>query len=259
MKKHFIYLMSLLFLMNFSAEGQNTCLGVKGGISIPNLSAGGSNNNPLNTGYKSRLGPDLALFADFGISTNFSIEPMVEYSSQGGKKDGMQAFPTPDDLALYFQSQGQQAPPYVYANYKSEAKLNYLLIPILAKFGWNFHHSSPWTIYVDAGPLIGFLLSAKQVTSGSSNIYADPQGQQQLSQSPQSFDNTDNIKDQLHSANFGVEGNVGLSYKTGNSILFIEGGANYGFINIQKGTANGDNRTGAGTVTLGYAYCFGKK
>ena len=223
------------------------------------MSSGGSEQNPLNTGYKSRLGPDAAIFVAYKFSKAFSIQPIIEYSSQGGKKDGLQAFPTPGDLALYFQSQGQQAPTYLYANYKSEAKLNYLMIPVLAKFGWNFNHSSPFRIYIDAGPFVGFLLSAKQVTSGSSNIYADAQGQQPLPVGEQPFDTTQNIKSQLNSINFGVEGNVGLSYRTGKGKVFIEGGANYGFLNIQKGTVNGKNNTGAATVTLGYAYPLGKK
>ena len=239
----------ILFFFYQSVQAQNTWLGLRAGISIPNLSAGGSNNNPLNTGYKSRLGPDLALFADFKISDLFSVRPMVEYSSQGGKKNGMQAFPNPYG----------PTPQYLYANFKSEAKLNYLMIPVLGKFGWDFRHGSPLRIYADAGPFVGFLTSAKQVTSGSSMIYADPQGQQPVSQSPQSFNSTDNIKSQLNSTNFGVEGNVGISYRTGNNLLFIEGGGNYGFINIQKGTADGKNNTGAGTATIGYAYCLGKK
>ncbi len=249
MKKLVIYLMSLLFVMSFSAKAQNTSLGVRGGISIPNLSAGGSNNNPLNTGYKSRLGPDLALFADFGISKDFSIEPVLEYSSQGGKKDGMQAFPNPYG----------STPTYLYANFKSEAKMNYLLVPVLAKLGWNISHSSPVRFYVNVGPFVGFLLNAKQVTSGSSPVYADQDGTTQVSPGAQSFDNTQNIKSQLHSANFGVEANVGFSEAFGKSEIFIEGGGNYGFLNIQKGTANGKNNIGAGTLTIGYAYHLGKK
>jgi hypothetical protein len=38
--------------------------------------------------------------------------------------------------------------------------------------------------------------------------------------------------------------------------VFIEGGGNYGFLTIQKDSANGKNNTGAGVVNLGYAYTF---
>ncbi|MEO6812437.1 MAG: porin family protein [Ginsengibacter sp.] len=258
MKKIVSFFTMLSLLCAYShTSAQTTSIGVRGGLSIPNLSAGGSNENPLNTGYKSRLGPDVAIFADFKISPVFSIHPMIEYSSQGGKKSGFQAFPIPPAYAALFPPNA--APTYLYANFKSEAKLNYLLVPILARFGWDLKKGSPLRFYVDAGPFAGFLLSAKQVTSGSSMVYADAAGQQPLSPQPQSFDSTNNIKSQLNSFNAGAEANIGFSYRVGNGNVFVEGGFNYGFLNIQKGTANGKNNTGAGTVSLGYAYRIGDK
>lgn len=250
---------SLIVLTIFLSQitnAQQFSLGARGGISIPNLSASGSSQNPLNTGYKSRFGPDAAVTGEYSLSSLFSLEAMVEYSSQGGKKSGMQAFPTPAAMAAMFPA--GQAPTYLYANFKSEAKMNYLMVPILAKFGWNFKNNSPLRVYVDAGPFAGFLLNAHQVTSGSSMVYADAQGQQPLTPQPQSFDSTTNIKSQLNTFNFGVSANVGLAYQMKKSKVFIEGGGNYGFLNIQKGTANGKNNTGAGTVDIGYAYTFGK-
>jgi hypothetical protein len=179
MRKIMNFLVLAVALFSCScAVAQNFSIGVRGGISIPNLSAGGSNENPLNTGYSSRLGPDFGIFGEFKISHVFSLQPMIEYSSQGGKKSGLQAFPTPPAYAAYFQP--GPAPTYLYANFKSEAKLNYLMVPVLAKFGWNLKPMSPVRIYVDAGPFVGFLLSAKQVTSGSSNVYGDSGGQQPL-------------------------------------------------------------------------------
>ncbi len=256
MKKLIIYPLSILLFLCLSAKAQNFALGVRGGISIPNLSGGGSSaQNPLNTGYSSRLGPDFGLFGEFKFSKLFSIQPMLEYSSQGGKKDGFQALTTPAEFQQMFPP--GQAPAYLYADYNSEAKINYLMIPVLAKFGWDFKNS-PLRIYVDGGPFASFLLSAHQVTSGQSQLYADPGKTQQLTQQPQSFNDNTNIKDQLHGTDFGAEGNLGLIYKLGHCNIFIEGGFNYGFLNIQKGTANGKNNTGAATVTLGYTYWLGK-
>lgn len=247
MKKITLFLFVLVNILSVEfVHSQNFALGLRGGISIPNLTAGGAEKNPLNTGYSSRLGPDFAIFGEYKISSLFSIEPMMEYSSQGGKKDGLQAFPNPMG----------STPPYLYANFKSEAKLNYLLVPILAKFGWNLSSHSPVRFYFDAGPFAGFLLSAHQVTSGSSIIYADPQGTIPASPSAQPFDANNNIKDQLNTFNFGVSGNLGFAYHFSKSNVFIEGGGNYGLLNIQKGTANGKNQTGAGTVAVGYGYSF---
>ncbi|MDB5015786.1 MAG: hypothetical protein JWQ84_618 [Mucilaginibacter sp.] len=256
MKNLFFYSVftGMLFFC-FGVQAQNLVLGIRGGFSIPNLTAGSGNTNPLNTGYSSRLGADAGLFADFKFSNLFSLQPMVEYSSQGGKKDGLQAITTPDAIAAMYPS--GQAPQYLYANYNSEARLNYLLIPVLAKFGWNFKNS-PLRFYVDAGPFLGFLLNAHQVTSGQSQFYTDPAGTQPLPGGAQSFDNNQNIKDQLHTTNFGVEGNIGLSYHLGLSTLFIEGGGNFGFLNIQKNAQDGKNNTGAATATIGYGYWFGK-
>jgi len=180
---------------------------------------------------------------------------MAEYSEQGGKKNGLQAFTTPTAIDAMYPT--GQAPQYLYADYKSESKLNYLMIPVLAKCGWNIK-KSPFRVYVDAGPFISFLLSAKQVTSGSSQFYTDATGQNALPTGSQSFDKTTNIKDQIHAANFGVEGNLGISYRLGHGNIFIEGGGNYGFLNIQKNTQDGKNNTGAGTANIGYCYRLGK-
>ncbi|MDR3697425.1 porin family protein [Mucilaginibacter sp.] len=279
MKKSIFYLiLTFAVFSTFTVNAQNFTLGVRGGISIPNLTAGSNNQNPLNTGYSSRLGPDFGLFCELKFSTHFSLQPMIEYSSQGGKKNGFQAFTTPDQLAQMFPA--GQAPTYLYANYNSEAKMNYLMIPILAKYGWDFKHS-PIRFYVDAGPFFGLLLNARQVTSGTSIIYLDAQGtqplqipQQQAANVPaqtratafasaatdvqQSFDATTDVKSSLHTFNMGIEANIGFSYKIGSGNIFIEGGGNYGLLNIQKYAKDGKNETGAAVATIGYSYRFGK-
>ncbi len=228
--------------------------GVRGGISVPNLTAGGADKNPLNTGYSSRLGPDFGAFGEYHFNNHFSLQAGAEYCSEGGKKNGLQALAMTPELAAYFESQNMPAPTYLYATYKSEAKLNYLLIPILAKWGWDLGGASPFRFYVSAGPYVGFLVSAKQVTSGSSSIYLDAGGTQALPGGAQSFDQTTDIKDQLHTVNFGIDGHIGLSYGLGHDKmqhLFFEAGGNYGFINIQKGSANGKNNAGAAVATIG--------
>jgi hypothetical protein len=245
----------LLTLFYFSATAQNVALGIQAGLSIPNLTAGGSSQTPLNTGYSSRLGPDFGITAEFKISNLFSLQPQLEYSSQGGKKDGLQAFTTPAQVAQEFPP--GQAPQYLYANYNSTAKLNYLMLPVLAKLGWDFK-SSPLRFFVDAGPFLGLLVSAKQVTTGSSQFYTDPGGTQPLPGGPQSFDNTQDIKDQLNKVNFGIEGSIGLQYKLHKGYFFIEAGGNYGFLNIQNVAADGKNNTGAATIDVGYSFWLGK-
>jgi hypothetical protein len=243
----YLFLSSLsicFFVVCANCYSQNFVLGVRGGISIPNLTGGGS-ENPINTGYKSRLGTDFWIFAEYKFSDFFSLQPMIEYSQQGGKKDGLQAITNP-----------YPPPQYLYANFNSTAKLNYLMVPILAKIGWNFK-KAPLRFYISGGPFISFLVSAKQLTSGDSPTYLDPAGQQPIS-TASSFNATTDIKSQINSTNFGVEGNVGLAYRKGANNLFLEGGGNYGFMNIQKGSQNGKNNTGAATVSVGVSHWFGK-
>lgn len=253
--KKTIYLLLALIILYADARAQDVAIGFRGGISIPNLTAGSGNKNPLNTGYSSRLGADAAVFAALRFSNVFSLRPMVEYSSQGGKKNGLQALVTPDELKAMFPD--GQAPQYLYANYNSEAKLDYIILPVLAEFRKPIKGSC-FAIYVNAGPFAGLLISAHQVTSGQSPFFTDAAGQQALPGGSQSFNSNVNVRNSLHRANAGIEGNAGLNCMLGNSTFFIEGGGNYGFFNIQKNAVDGKNETGAATATIGYSYLFGK-
>jgi hypothetical protein len=56
MKKITFFLFVLVNILSVDVSyAQNFTLGLRGGISIPNLTAGGAEKNPLNTGYSSRL------------------------------------------------------------------------------------------------------------------------------------------------------------------------------------------------------------
>lgn len=252
---------ALFLLYAHPLSAQQWSVGARGGLGIPNLTAGsGSAANPLNKGYSSRVGAGFGVFAEYQTSKLFSIQVMLEYSQQGGKKDGFQAFPVPEQMASLF---GPQIPPYLYADFNSTAKFDYLMLPVLAKFGWDMGVDKKWRIYAGAGPFAGLLLNAKQVTEGTGQVYFDEGKTKPVPANPAnpsagiltlSFDNTKDIKDQLRSFNFGLAGNVGIAYKMKRNTIFLEGGGNYGFINIQKGAANGKNRLGAATVMVGYAY-----
>lgn len=237
-------------LSPFMAKAQID-LGAKAGLSIPNLTSG-SSSNPINSGWSSRLGLDAGIHAEFHLTKRFSIQPEIRYSSQGGKKDGNQGFTPTPEMAAMFQQQGQPVPPFLYATYKSVAKFNYLMVPVLAKYHFGF--SPKWDLYVAAGPFVSFLLNGKNETSGTSPIFLDEAHTQPIIPSAD-FNNTQNIKSDLKKANFGISGQVGLAYHLNSrSAIFIEGGGNYGFVKIQKDTKNGENNTGAGVVVLGYSY-----
>lgn len=246
----FLPILSVMVLSaNLSFAQTPVDIGFKAGLSIPNLTSVNS-DNPVNSGYSSRLGTDAAVHAEFHLSKHFSIEPQLEFSQQGGKKNGVQAFAVPADMVDQFPV--GEVPPYVYADYKNEAKINYLMLPVLAKY--RFDLSKHWDAYAAAGPFASIVLSAKNVTSGFSDIYLDEQQAQPVSSDPQSFDNTENIRKDLHHFNAGISGHLGIDYKLLRGGLFIEGGGNYGLIDIQKDGTNGKNKTGAAVINLGYEF-----
>jgi hypothetical protein len=241
----YVVIICAICLTTISVFSQHSIfLGAKGGISIPNLTSGAGNQNPLSNGYSSRLGADFGIFNEFPITHWLSVQTELDYSAQGGKHNGLQAIPNP------FGSM----PQYLYANFKNAAKLNYLLVPITARF--NFSLTQKLQLYVNAGMFAGFLLTAKTVSSGSSYVYADAAGQQPVSPSAESFDNTQDIKSSVHTVNVGFIGALGLSCAVAGGKIFVEGGGNYGFINIQKYAEDGKNYTGAATIHIGYAYAL---
>ena len=236
MKKNILLLiqLSVAILFSFLTNAQSIKLGIDGGISIPQLKSSGS--NPISQGYTSREAAVFGVFADFQIKNNFSIKTFINYAGQGGKRDGMQPV---------------AGTPY-YANFKNQSILNYLEIPVMAKWEWG----NKWKYYFNVGPYVGFLLSAKQKTSGSSELYLDMGGTQPLPGGAQPFDANTDIKSSINNVNFGLTGGAGLIYpvcKKSELILDIRGA--YGLTHIQKDTnADGKSNTGGLFISLGYAY-----
>ena len=285
-------LLSVTFV--FGQSNSNVTIGVRGGLTMPGFTGG--SGDPLSDGYSSTTRLGAGIFAEFKISNLFSIQPMLEYSQEGAKRNGMQALiATASDQNLYGglqqAMQGLQqmgvgngsVPTYLYADVNSIAKMDFLMLPVLAKFGWNFTKSSPWRVYIDAGPYIGLLVNAKNTVTGNVAIYGDPEknlqippaippamlqvpGVQQMVDGMNEIANglygTQDIKNKLHTVTWGLEGNVGLQYQINfRNKVFIEGGGNYCMMNIQKSTGNGQylngkNHIGAATLMIGYGYAL---
>ena len=242
---------SVFFLLSQTSHPQ-VRIGIQGGLSVPNLSGG---NNEISQGYSSRLAPNFGITAEFGITNDFSIQPEINFDGQGGQRNGMQPITNlPPELP---------APPtgYYYANFKNMSILNYLEIPVLAKYslgGFGFRFN------VDAGPYVGFLLNATEKSSGTSSIYIDKNGDPLMMPDgsggyvqvpPESFDASTDVLSSLHRVNVGIAGGVGL-------ILPLMSGSNvtlnilglYGLTNIQKYAEDGTSHTGNLIVSVGYSY-----
>jgi len=269
---------------------QDVKLGFRGGLNLPNILAGGK-NTPLSEGYSSRLATGWGLFTELQINSTVSFRFGAEYSGMGGKKDGMQAMPTnrliteigsglglgmtpEQQMALGGMLAWSESMPYYYADIKNTVKFDYVMIPLLVQLGRDMG-TSPFRVYVNAGPFVSFLLSGKQVSKGTSKMFADPSGTgtlwnvmpdeykygisaifpqiEQTLNEPVEY-GSQNITGELKSTNIGINGNIGIRYQSKRNYFFLEAGGNYGFRTVQDDATNGSNRIGAASVMLGYAF-----
>jgi hypothetical protein len=251
-KAFLLFVIGLIFPRLNTLNAQNFYLGAKGGWSLPELSGG---NNEISKGWKSRSAFNFGVLATSEISKKFALQIEINYASQGGKKNGIQ--PIPEGVVP-----GLPVGMTFYADFKSEAILNYLELPVLAKYVLLQTHSQ--RIYIDAGPYIGYLLNARNKTSGTSSIFTDKNGSVVMIPNPgnpdqyiplpaQSFDANTNITSDIKKFNFGINGGVGIGQNIGSGNLFLDIKGYYGFLNIQKNPVNGKNNTGALVVSVGYA------
>lgn len=240
------------FLLLFTVAGLSaeTTVGIHGGLSIPNIRG----NTPQSENYVSRRGPFFGITADFGITSHFSICTELNYSSQGGKRDGLQ--PVVGDLPFLTDLT-------LYANFHNETILDYVEIPVMARMTWG----NRLRFFVQAGPYIGFRARAVTKTRGTSQLFLDPAGTMPLVNpitgeplAAFSFDADTNIKEDVNSTNAGLTAGAGLATKLGPGDLVLDVRFELGLTNIQPASeANGENQTGAVVVLLGYTFGFGER
>jgi len=240
--------MLLLTLSQGSFAQKDILVGIKGGVSIPDLTSG-STDNPLSSGWSSRFGANFGAVASAKIKGKFSIQVELNYSSQGGKKDGAQAVP----VSYFTNTPPPGTPALLYATLNNVTRLNYLELPVLAKL--SFSLSSNLKFFVDAGPYVAMLMNAKTLANGNTEFYTDAQETQPVAQTyGQSFaiNVNQSITDDIKEFNVGIQGGIGLQQKLYRGYLMLTVGGNYGFIPIQKDASDGKNNTGAATATIGY-------
>lgn len=252
--------LSLLFI-SFRTSGQNSSklsFGLKGGLSIPSLKAGETEND-WNRDYVSRQGLYVALVAEYRLSKYFYFQPELAYAAEGGKRNTIQPMSIPakylDAFQLFFGTKQD----YLYANLNSVSKLNYLQLPLLLKFQYPIAFNGRLQAFAQAGPYVGYLLVSKQeINSPNLRVYLDAKGNDEIKPElvhqffGSSIDTVIEAKDELHHWNVGVQGGVGLAWVFDKSKIFIEGGGNYGFVPVQKSDDHGKNNIGAATILVGY-------
>jgi hypothetical protein len=245
-----LFLASVTVTSFAQSSSSKFTLGIFGGLNIPRLTGG--NNNEMTSGYSSREGAAFGLTSDLDLGSNFSLRADLLYSSEGGKRNGLQAVdPTP-----FIQQGLQPTGKYFYANFNNESILDYLELPILLKYSIPVQSSS---FYIDFGPYAGYLLKATQKTSGKSTVYYDKGGtqpviiDQQGDQLVSPFNATTDVKSSIHKMNFGITGGIGYAQHVGKDKLILDVRGAYGLTYIQKDPANGKSHTGNLLISLGYS------
>ena len=242
----FVCLTAMLFAQSSSEKsGSKFTLGVLGGLNVPRLSGG--NNNEMSRDFTSRLGEAFGLTATLDLGSDFSLRVDALYSSEGGKRNGIQAI---EASSFYPQA---PAGTYLYANYHNECILNYAEVPVMVKYSIPAGKSSK--LFVDFGPYIGFLLNAKQKTSGSSIIYADRTETMQVYPS-QSFDANTDVTNSINPVNFGLTGGIGFTQRVSFGEILLDVRGAYGLTIVQKYTQNGSSHIGSLLIDLGYSIPF---
>lgn len=134
-----VFVLALFFLLSPSkVSSQETRFGVKAGLNYSSIVG------DLTDGIKFRLSGHGGVFLEIKFSEKFALQPELLYSSQG--------FRFSSDLFAI----GGNDPTTDGNRFRTNVQLNYLTVPLLAKFGLSERYS------VDFGPQFGFLIN--QVT-----------------------------------------------------------------------------------------------
>jgi hypothetical protein len=165
-------------------------LGIKGGLNISNLMGDVED-------FGIRTSIHAGLVAEIIVSDKFSIQPELLYSGQGATYTG-------------------SLPGF------RRVKLDYITLPVLAKFPLANH------LYLETGPQIGFLISAKNKTNESNEKIED-----------------------LKTIDFGL--NAGLNYELNNGVFF-QARYNLGLTDI--GIAGDNNRASNAVIQFSIGKLF---
>ena len=194
MKKIVLFL-GILFCVQTNAQSskreEGIVLGVKGGLNMSNF-MGDVKDQGMRTSIH------LGLLAEIIVSDNFSVQPELLYSGQGSTYTG-------------------SAPGF------ARTKLDYLTVPVLGKFGLTDKLS------FEAGPQLGFLVSAKRKTNTSN-------------------DKIEGVK----TLDFGL--NAGLEYELGSGVIF-QGRYNLGLTDTGL-TGDSNKRASNSVIQFSIGYLF---
>lgn len=197
--------LSIIAVLAFGfANAQEVKFGAKAGLNVSTLTGDVEDAS-------SKVGFHVGAFAEFKVSDKFSVQPELLYSAQGAK-------------GAYNDFNGTDIIPI-----DVKSKLAYINVPVMAKY----YVAEKFSL--EAGPQIGFLVSAKEKHSGGGDsVELD-------------------IKDGLKSIDFGVNFGAGYDFTEN-----ISAGVRYnlGLSNIAK-TEDGDStkiKNSVFSLSIGYKF-----
>jgi len=200
MKK--IVLVAIAVLTFGWANAQDVKFGLKGGIHLSSFSGDIEDAS-------SKVGFQVGGFAEFKLTDKFSIQPELLYSTQGAKFEE-------SEVNYYF---------------KETINTSYLNVPVMAKY----YVANKFS--VEAGPQIGFLLSAKD--KWEEMYYGEK------------ISGNDDAKDDIKSVSFGL--NVGAGYDfTENVSVGVR--YNFGLSNISDFDNDVKIHNNVVSLTVGYKF-----
>jgi len=191
--------------------------GAKAGLNIAKYNYSGENTSEVNDKLKSLIGFHVGGFAEFEITEKFAFQPELLYSAQGVKSENSDTV-----LGVVYSSE-------------STIKTSYINIPLMAKY-YVIEGLS-----VQAGPQVGFLMSADATTSNSTGG---------ITQNSTSTD----VKDQYKGIDFGL--NFGVGYKLDFG-LFFDARYNLGLSDLADKRVDGDDNKSTNRViqiSVGYSF-----
>lgn len=202
--KRILLTVAAVFAMNFM-NAQEIKYGAKAGLNISTLTGDVED-------AKAIAGFHVGGFVEFKVAEKFSIQPELLFSTQGAKQE----------FGMYYEG--------FDIDVEDKIKLSYLNVPIMAKY------YVIKGLSIEAGPQIGFLLSAKEEAKASVG-WASESGEV-------------DIKDELKSIDFGF--NLGAGYEFTQNI-FVQARYNFGLTNIGD-DSDVDLKNGVLQLSFGYKF-----
>lgn len=163
-----------------TASAQDLKFGPKAGLNLANI----SNNydgpgDDADSDYKMKVGAHIGGFVEIKFNEKWALQPELLFSMQGATLEDSSS----DD------GFGNSS------DFENKLNLNYINVPVMVKF-----YPIP-KLFVEAGPQVGFLVSAKSKNEGT---YTE--GGTTIT-----VDETVDVKDNYKSIDFGV--NIGAGYE----------------------------------------------